>query len=82
MFDFSSTNPVAVTRIQDGMRYVAISGDSALVATGPWHNKGVRIWNALTGRAERQIPTEDSANVAFSPVGDKLYHLQLEIALF
>jgi eukaryotic-like serine/threonine-protein kinase len=72
IFDFSHTNPVVVTRIQDGMRYVAVSPNAALIATGPWHSKGVRIWNARTGQAERQVPTEDSANVAFSPAGDRL----------
>lgn len=52
------------------MRFVAVSPDENLVATGAFHDSGVKVWDAHTGKLLKALPTrEDAATVTFSPDG-------------
>jgi len=51
-----------------GMRSVALSPDGEWAATGSWHGKDTRVWNARTGALVETLPGGD-AHVAFSPDG-------------
>jgi hypothetical protein len=55
-----------------GLERVALSPDGRWLATGTWHGTGVKIWDSLTGKLERSLAVEDSADVGFSPDGRHL----------
>jgi WD40 repeat protein len=60
----------ARTGVQSSMRYAALSADGRLVATGPFHGRGVKVWDAHTGALVKDFPLEEAgARVAFSPNG-------------
>jgi WD40 repeat protein len=48
-----------------------MSSDGRLLATGSWHGRDVKIWNAQTGELETTLPT-GNARVQFGPAGNKL----------
>ena len=58
----------------------ALSPDGRSVATGTWHGKGVKIWDASIGRLVHELPTEESAGVGFSPDGSRLLVLEPDVA--
>jgi WD40 repeat protein len=63
----------ARTGIQRGMRFGALSPDGKLVATGAFHDYGVKVWDAHTGQLVKALPTkEDITTVAFSPDSRRL----------
>jgi WD40 repeat protein len=72
IFDMGAGALRAVSGAQSLMKFVAVSPDGGLVATGGWNNTNVKIWNAADGRLERELPTGHSPNVAFSPEGQWL----------
>jgi hypothetical protein len=55
-----------------GLERVALSPDGHWLATGTWHGTGVKIWDARTGKLERSLPVEKSADVGFSADGRHL----------
>lgn len=52
----------------DDARYIAVAPDGRWVATGSHNGSKVRVWDAQTGKLERELPVEGS-NVVFSPDG-------------
>ncbi|HEX3719298.1 MAG TPA: serine/threonine-protein kinase [Verrucomicrobiae bacterium] len=72
LFDLSKDVLQAVTERQSWMKFVALSPNGAFVATGGWHNPNVLVWNGATGRLIRELSTESSPNVLFSPSGEWL----------
>ena len=52
---------------------VTFSPDGGLLATGGW-DRGVRVWNAITGQLSRQLPghAAEVTALAFSPDGKLL----------
>jgi WD40 repeat protein len=52
----------------DDARYVAVSPDGQLVATGSHTRTGVNIWEARSGKLVKELPA-DGSRVGFSPNG-------------
>ena len=72
---FSTANPSdrVQTGSQPGMRFIDLSPDGSLMASGAWHHPGVVIWDTKTGRSLKELPSdEEAATVAFSPDGRRL----------
>jgi WD40 repeat protein len=69
VFDAVSRAELAQTGYQRGMTYPTFSPDGQWLATGVLDQKGVRIWQARTGRLARELPTDGSWDVLFSPDG-------------
>jgi len=72
VFDMGNQSLRAVTARQPGMKYVAVSPDGGRLATGCWHAGNVKIWRTADGQLEREIPSDYSSAVAFSPDGQWL----------
>jgi serine/threonine protein kinase/WD40 repeat protein len=53
----------------EDVRYVAVSPDGRLVATCSHSGTKVRVWQALSGKLEKELPIEVSWWVGFSPDG-------------
>jgi WD40 repeat protein len=52
------------------MRWAAFSPDGSLLATGPFHGFGVKVWDAHTGKLVKDLPVEEEGTtVAFTPDG-------------
>jgi tetratricopeptide (TPR) repeat protein len=55
------------------LRHAAFSRDGQWLATGNWHGKGARVWDAQTGKEEHNFdvpaPGDGAAWPAFSPDG-------------
>jgi WD40 repeat protein len=47
--------------------HTAISPDGRWVAAGNWHESGVKVWNAASGKFVRELPAPGSARAFFSP---------------
>lgn len=60
------TNTVT-TGIHRGARYTSATSDGSLLASGPWINPNVVVWNGRTGEKLKTFPTKATANVLFSP---------------
>jgi eukaryotic-like serine/threonine-protein kinase len=69
IFDMRGGTLQAITGAQAGMKFVSVSPDGALVATGGWNSTNVMLWNAADGQKKRELPAGFSPNVAFSPEG-------------
>jgi len=55
------------------MMFVDISADGRWVATGPWHGKGIQIWDRESEKPVRELwPECARASVFFSPQGSWL----------
>lgn len=52
-------------------RWLSISPDGRLLATGAWHGRDVKIWNAETGELQTTLPS-GNARVRFGPTGEQL----------
>jgi serine/threonine protein kinase/WD40 repeat protein len=65
-----SDRPDTPVRLQphDDARYVAVSHDGQWVATGSHTRMRVKVWDALSGRLETDLPA-DLSDVEFSPDG-------------
>jgi WD40 repeat protein/tetratricopeptide (TPR) repeat protein len=51
-------------------RHVTVSPDGTLVATGSWSHRGIKVWEAATGRLVRDLVPDQAATIpAFSPNG-------------
>jgi WD40 repeat protein/Tfp pilus assembly protein PilF len=51
-------------------RYIAVSPDGHLIATGTHNDRGVKIWDARTGRlVQKLLSNSPSWQIAFSPDG-------------
>ena len=60
----------ARTDFQRDMWFAAVSPDDKLLATGAFHNVGVKVWDAGTGKLIQALPTvEEGATAVFSPDG-------------
>jgi WD40 repeat protein len=62
------------TGLQPGMRFIALSPNGALLASGAWQRSGVRVWDANTGALVKELSARDgdseaTATVVFSPDG-------------
>jgi WD40 repeat protein len=53
-------------------QFVALSPDARWLATGPWGEKEVKVWDARTGEKLRQFPAGPNATVEFSADGQWL----------
>jgi serine/threonine protein kinase/WD40 repeat protein len=67
----SFTNPVT-TGIHLGARYTSATSDGTLLASGPWNEPNVIVWNGQTGQKVKTLPTKTTATVLFSPDGQYL----------
>jgi WD40 repeat protein len=72
LFRTDTSEKLAETGVQPGMRFSALSADGALFASGAWHAPGVNVWDAKTGALLKRLPTDENlstatANVVFSP---------------
>jgi dipeptidyl aminopeptidase/acylaminoacyl peptidase len=56
----------------------ALSPDGRYVATGTSRGRGVKVWEADSGRLVCDLPAEGSAGVGFSPDGSRLLVLEAE----
>ncbi|HUG90916.1 MAG TPA: WD40 repeat domain-containing protein, partial [Planctomycetaceae bacterium] len=54
-----------------GARWLSISPDGRLLATGAWHGRDVKIWNVKTGELQTTLPASN-ARVCFGPAGNEL----------
>jgi WD40 repeat protein/tetratricopeptide (TPR) repeat protein len=64
-----------VLRPQDDVRHCAVSPDGSWVATGSHstdQSTGVKVWNAVSGKLEKNLPVSEGATVGFSPDGQWL----------
>jgi serine/threonine protein kinase/WD40 repeat protein len=62
----SFTNPVT-TGIHLGSRYTSVTSDGTLLASGPWNEPNVIVWDGQTGQKVKTLPTRTTAAVLFSP---------------
>jgi serine/threonine protein kinase/WD40 repeat protein len=62
----SFTNPVT-TGIHLGARYTSATSDGTLLASGPWNEPNVIVWDGQTGQEIKTLPTRTTATVLFSP---------------
>jgi len=60
------TNSV-ISGIHLGARYSSATSDGSLLASGPWINPNVVVWDGHTGEKLKTFPTKTTANVLFSP---------------
>ncbi|MBA4062319.1 MAG: hypothetical protein C0501_01170 [Isosphaera sp.] len=74
-FDGASAWPrdrphAAVRLAHPDCRHVSVSPDGKLVATGSWSGRGIKVWDAATGRLVRDlIPDQGTTIPVFSPDG-------------
>jgi hypothetical protein len=54
------------------VRYIAVSPDGRLVATGSHGGTKVNVWQAADGKPEKELPVEGLSLVGFSPNGQWL----------
>jgi WD40 repeat protein len=69
IYDAATLTKRFSTEKQVNMIFTAVSPDGQWIASGTWHNHGVKVWNARTGALERDLPSDYLANVKFSPDG-------------
>jgi WD40 repeat protein len=70
IFRADTLEEMARTDVQKGMRFAALSPGAALLATGAFHNQGVDVWDAHTGKLIKALPTEEEITpVTFTPDG-------------
>jgi eukaryotic-like serine/threonine-protein kinase len=50
-------------------RYISVSPNGCLVATGSHSGTKVKIWEAKSGKLEKELPVETGSTVGFSPNG-------------
>jgi len=62
-------SPAEVPLPHERIRFVAVSPDGRLAASGTWYGSGVKIWDSSSGRCVADLPADASATVAFSPDG-------------
>jgi serine/threonine protein kinase/WD40 repeat protein len=55
------------TGIHLGARYSSATSDGSLLASGPWIDPNVAVWDGRTGEKLKTFPTKTTANVLFSP---------------
>lgn len=60
--------PIKLSPHED-VRYIDVSPDGRLVATGSHWGTKVKVWEARTGKFVRELPVETSSWVRFSPDG-------------
>jgi serine/threonine protein kinase/WD40 repeat protein/tetratricopeptide (TPR) repeat protein len=53
----------------EDVRNIAVSRDGRLVATGSWIGTKVKVWQAQSGKLEKELPVETGSMVGFSPDG-------------
>jgi WD40 repeat protein len=53
-------------------QFVALSPDARWIATGPWGEKEVKVWDARSGERLGKFPAGPNATVEFSPDGQWL----------
>jgi eukaryotic-like serine/threonine-protein kinase len=58
--------------------FAALSSDGRYLATGTSRGEGVKVWEADTGRLQHALPARETAGVAFSPDGARLFVLESE----
>lgn len=56
-----------ITGIHLGARYTSATSDGQLLASGPWNEPNVIIWDGQTGQKVKTLPARGTANVLFSP---------------
>ncbi len=64
-------HPLSAVRVpHPDCRHVAVSPDGRLLATGSWHGRGIKVWDAATGGLVRDLAPDLAATIpAFSPDG-------------
>jgi len=73
IFRTDTFTEIATTDVHPGMRFLALSPDGNLVATGPFHGHGVKIWDTHSGKLVKALLTQqEGITVAFSPDGRRL----------
>jgi WD40 repeat protein len=60
--------PIPLTPHED-VRYIAVSPDGRLVATGSHNGTKVKIWDGGTGKLSKELPIKGGSRVGFSPDG-------------
>lgn len=71
LFALDKNTPPVVLRGQAGLDTIAFSPDGTRIASGTWLGKSVWIWDAVTGKPLRQIPSLD-ADVGYTQDGQWL----------
>ena len=69
--DFTSGRNQALSPQHSGVKWIDVSNDGKLVATGTWHGNDVMLWDATKGTRTASIDC-GSARVRFSPDGSQL----------
>jgi WD40 repeat protein len=57
---------------QPKLRFVSLSPDCRLAAVGNWEGSGASVWDAVTAKKLRQLPTVGNTVVRFTPDGRRL----------
>jgi len=55
-----------------GVKFVSLSPDGRLAATGSWSGTSVKVWEVGSGELVKELPLEGAAAVGFSPDGQRL----------
>jgi WD40 repeat protein len=71
------TSRTAVCGDKNQLRYLSLSSDALRLATGGWHDEGVKIWDAHTGALIKELKEPDwkalaSPSPMFEPNGGSL----------
>jgi len=69
VFPANAPDQAIVCAPHKSIQYAALSPDGRWLATGPWYGKGVKIWDARTGRQLHELPASERTLVQFSPDG-------------
>jgi eukaryotic-like serine/threonine-protein kinase len=69
VLDLDGRRPPVTLSGHPGLTRIDLSPDGAWVATGTWHGRGVKVWDACSGKPVRELPVRGSAGVLFSPDG-------------
>jgi WD40 repeat protein len=71
-------NSVRLEQVHANANYIDLSPGGKFAATGTWNGKGVKVWDAQTGKLLHEHATKSHAAVAFSPDGRWLMTLAEE----
>ena len=55
-----------------GVRFVSLSPDGRVAASGSWSGTSVKVWDVGSGQLLKELPLEGAATVGFSSDGERL----------
>ncbi|HKS38221.1 MAG TPA: hypothetical protein VJW76_13575, partial [Verrucomicrobiae bacterium] len=67
VYDTQTRTMLAQTGRHSNLLFVAVSHDGRQVATGASLGRSIKVWNAMTGELIRELASEETPGVLFSP---------------